>query len=260
MTVDHVNAGTGSQSITVVGAPVNATVNIPAFTPGTYNPVVVTFTRINPALPVDFVLRVSSTFHSVFVRVRCGGGVTPTATTLTPPPSCATFSNTTAVIINASGNASPYPSSINVAGLSGTVMSVTVALNSFNHTFPDGADILLVGPGGQSVVLSSDAGGNIDAVNAPLTFSNTAAAFVPDSGPIVSGAFLPTNFGLGETFPAPAGSYGSALSIFNGSAPNGTYSLYVMDDTGGDAGSISGGFTLRIMTTTTPNCSFPTTN
>ncbi len=262
VTVDHVNAGTGLQSLTLVGVPINAVVNIPAFTPGTYAPVVVTFTAINPALPVDFTLRAASTFHSAFVRVRCGGGVTPTptATTLTPPSSCPTFSNTTAVIINASGNASPYPSSINVAGLSGTVTSVTVALNSFNHTFPDGADILLVGPGGQSVVLSSDAGGNIDAVNATLTFSDTAAAFVPDSGPIVSSAFLPTNFGLGETFPAPAGSYGSALSIFNGSAPNGTYSLYVMDDTGGDLGSISGGFTLRIMTTTTPNCTFPTTN
>ncbi len=34
VTVDHVNAGTGLQSLTVVGVPVNAVVNIPAFPAG----------------------------------------------------------------------------------------------------------------------------------------------------------------------------------------------------------------------------------
>ncbi len=77
VTVDHVNAGTGLQSLTVVGAPVNAVVNIPAFMPGTLNPVAVTFTAINPALPVDFTLRAGSQFHAVFIRVRCGTA-TPT--------------------------------------------------------------------------------------------------------------------------------------------------------------------------------------
>ncbi|MDQ3087032.1 MAG: hypothetical protein M3Q78_00365 [Acidobacteriota bacterium] len=76
VTVDHVNAGTGLQSLTVVGVPVNAVVNIPAFTPGTFNPVVVTFSVINPTQPVDFTLRAASTFHAVFIRARCG----------TPPP------------------------------------------------------------------------------------------------------------------------------------------------------------------------------
>jgi hypothetical protein len=72
VTVDHVNAGTGLQSLTVSGVPVNAIVNIPAFTPGTFAPVTVTFTTINPALPVDFTLRAASTFHSIFIRVTCG--------------------------------------------------------------------------------------------------------------------------------------------------------------------------------------------
>jgi len=75
--IDHVNAGTGLQQLTVVGVPINATVNIPAFAPGTFNPVVVTFTAINPALPVDFTLRAASTFHAANIRVRCGI-VTPT--------------------------------------------------------------------------------------------------------------------------------------------------------------------------------------
>ncbi len=82
VTVDPVNLGTGLQSLTVVSS-TNAVVNIPAFTPGTIAPVVVTFTRINPNLPVDFTLRAASTFHAVFVRARCNGQTqtcTPTAT------------------------------------------------------------------------------------------------------------------------------------------------------------------------------------
>ncbi len=71
VTVDHVNAGTGLQSLTVVGTPTNAIVNIPAFTPGTYNPVTVTFAVPNTSQAVDFTLRAASTYHAIFIRVRC---------------------------------------------------------------------------------------------------------------------------------------------------------------------------------------------
>ncbi len=94
VTVDHVNAGTGLQSFTVVSA-TNATVNIPAFTPGTFAPVVVTFTATNPNLAVDFTLRAASTFHAIFVRVRCGG------TTLNTFSGRATSVNATIAGINA---------------------------------------------------------------------------------------------------------------------------------------------------------------
>jgi len=72
VTIDHVNAGTGLQPLTVVGVPTNAIVNIPAFAPGTTAPVVVTFTPTNSALPVDFTLRAASQFHAALIRVRCG--------------------------------------------------------------------------------------------------------------------------------------------------------------------------------------------
>jgi hypothetical protein len=71
VTVDHVNAGTGLQSFTVVGTPTNAVMIIPAFTPGTFDPVTATFTRPNPSQPVDFTLRAASTYHAIFIRVRC---------------------------------------------------------------------------------------------------------------------------------------------------------------------------------------------
>ncbi len=175
---------------------------------------------------------------------------------ITPPP-CVTLTNATPIVIPNVGPASPYPSTINVAGLAGTVTRVTVTLNGLSHTFPDDIDILLVGPGG-SVILMSDTGGALDVTNVNLTFDDTGA-MLPDNTQIVSGTFQPTNFGAGDTFPAPApaGPYGATLSVLNGTAPNGTYSLYVFDDLGGDVGSLLG-FTLRISTTTTPNCTFPT--
>ena len=80
VTVDHVNAGTGLRSLTVVGVPGNATVNIPAFTPGTFDPVAVTFTSTNPALAVDFTLRATNSFHAVFIRVQCPPACTPSTT------------------------------------------------------------------------------------------------------------------------------------------------------------------------------------
>ncbi|MEO6654649.1 MAG: choice-of-anchor P family protein, partial [Pyrinomonadaceae bacterium] len=70
VTVDHINSGTGLRSFTVVSA-TNAIVTIPAYTPGTYDPVTATYTVVDPALPVDFTLRAASTYHAVFIRVRC---------------------------------------------------------------------------------------------------------------------------------------------------------------------------------------------
>jgi len=71
VTVDHINARTGMQSISVVGVPTTAEVSIPAFVPGTFNLVTVNFTTPNPALPTDFTLRVANTFYAIFIRVRC---------------------------------------------------------------------------------------------------------------------------------------------------------------------------------------------
>ncbi len=160
-----------------------------------------------------------------------------------------TFSNATPIIIPAtgtSGPAAPYPSNINVFGLTGNVTSLTVSLFSLNHTFPDDIDILLVGPTGVSLLLMSDTGGALDLAGVNLTFMD-GAPFLPDGLQIVSGTFAPTNFGTGDTFPAPApaGPYGSMLANFNGTNGNGIWSLFVLDDLGGDIGNINGGYALN---------------
>jgi hypothetical protein len=129
-----------------------------------------------------------------------------------------------------------------------------VTLDRISHTYPDDLDILLVAPGGQKVLLMSDAGGGTGINNVTLTFDDAAASNLPDSSAIVSGTYKPTDFTTGDAFPspAPAGPYGTALSVFNGLNPNGTWSLYVMDDAAGDSGSIAGGWSLKFAYAATP--------
>src|SRR6185503_12873452 len=49
--------------------------------------------------------------------------------------------NPTAITLNSGGAATPYPSTLAISGLTGTVNHVTVTLNGFGHTFPDDVDI-----------------------------------------------------------------------------------------------------------------------
>ena len=164
--------------------------------------------------------------------------------------------NTSSITINSSGTATPYPSTLNVALPASTITNLTVTLNGFGHAFPDDVDVLLVAPGGQNAIIMSDVGGTTPVAGVTLTLDDAAASSLPDAGPLVSGTFKPTNINALETFPAPAPapSGGSALSVFNGISPNGTWSLYIVDDAGGDAGSISGGWCLDITTVAAPGC------
>jgi subtilisin-like proprotein convertase family protein len=171
-------------------------------------------------------------------------------------------SNATSITIPGSGTgastgapASPYPSNIVVSGATGTVSKVTATLTNFNHTFPDDVDVLLVGPAGQTVILMSDVGSSTDAVNLTITLDDAAASALPDSTALTSGTFRPTNIGATDPFPAPAPAapFGSTLSVFNGTNPNGTWSLFVVDDLGGDTGNFAGGWSLSI-TTSAPVC------
>ena len=163
------------------------------------------------------------------------------------------FSNVAANTIPASGAASTYPSTITVSNLNMLVSKVKVTLNNLSHAWSDDLEVLLVGPAGQSVHLMSDAGGVHAISGVTLTFDDAALGSLPDSGMITSGRYLPTNYddGRADVFssPAPAGPYGSALAAFNGSNPNGNWSLYLLDDASPDGGTLLGGWSLSIWAT-----------
>lgn len=156
----------------------------------------------------------------------------------------------TPITIPNSGVANPYPSPLvwPFGDLPSPITDVNVTLNFLNHTFPDDIDILLVGPTGANVIIMSDAGGSTPVTFVTLVLDDAAASSLPDGGPLVSGFFKPSNFAPGETFPAPApaGPYGTALSVFNGTSPAGTWNLYVFDDAGGDIGRLELGWGLII--------------
>jgi subtilisin-like proprotein convertase family protein len=188
------------------------------------------------------------------------GTATFQITTGTMATTTTSFSNTGAIVINDSPRiggiapATPYPSTINVSGVTGKVTKVTVFLDNFSHSFPGDVDIALIGPGGQRLLLMSDLGGGTDAVNADLTFDDAGAAF---GAAIVTGTFKPANSATADVFPAPgpAGTFPDPqlLSVFNNLNPNGTWSLFVVDDAGTDGGSISGGWRLNL-TIESPLC------
>jgi len=135
-----------------------------------------------------------------------------------------------------------------VTGLTGLVSKVAVTLSNVNHAFPDDVDVLLAGPSGQKLVLMSDAGGGHPCMNLVLTFDDAAVASLSDSAQLSAGTNKPTDYEPGDVFPAPAppGSAGATLSVFNGTTPNGDWSLYVSDDSMGDAGIIADGWSLNL--------------
>ena len=158
-------------------------------------------------------------------------------------------------------SATAYPSTVEITDEDSNLMKVTVTLHQLSHTFPDDIDILLVGPQGQSVILMSDAGGDPDINQELLTFDDAASQVLPDSTPeIQHGTYRPTNYasepvclgggvqGTTDVFnaPAPAGPYGSTLSVFNGTNPNGIWSLYIVDDCHLDSGTIINGWSLQL--------------
>lgn len=157
--------------------------------------------------------------------------------------------NSNAITIPASGPANVYPSEINVSNQPGLVTGVQVNLTNFSHTSPDDVDLVLAAPNGNKVVLMSDVGGTNAVTNLNLVFDDTAASSLPDATVISSGTFKPTDFEPGDTLPAPApagASIGRMLSAFNGMSPNGNWQLYLVDDNGGNAGSISGGWSISV--------------
>ena len=178
-----------------------------------------------------------------------------------------TFANTTAIIIPATGTgaatgspANPYPSNINVSGMIGQITNVKVGLKQFNHTYPGDIDVLLVSPTGQKMILMSDAAsGFFITTNVNINLDDAATILLPSGTAISSGIYRPTDYTAGDAFPAPApaspylspATIGTATlaSAFGGQNPNGTWSLYVVDDLGGDVGNFNGGWDITITTT-----------
>jgi len=148
--------------------------------------------------------------------------------------------------------------------LTGALSNLTVTIYGYNGNRPRDNEFALVGPGGQALMLMSDAGDLTSTVpGVDLTFSDAAANPVPtgSGSTIPSGTYRPTDFPVASpagndnfpapgpasiNSPAPAGS-ATLASVFNGSNANGTWSLFAIDDSlGGGISTVAGGWSLDI--------------
>lgn len=181
-----------------------------------------------------------------------------------------TYSNTNFITINGNPNlptkATPYPSTIVVSNASLQIVSkVTVTLNGLSDSFPSDLDVLLMGPQGQMAMLMSEVGGQNDyppgslsITNVILTLDDAAANFLPINTVLTSGTFKPTEIDHPLRFdfppPVPPGNSNAvtALSVFQNTDPNGTWSLFVVVNTLPNSGNISNGWTLNLTTTPVP--------
>lgn len=126
--------------------------------------------------------------------------------------------------------ANPYPSVIHVSGLTGMVSKVTVSLSRTTSDGIDDTDILLVGPHGQSVVLLCNVGQGELHSDFAITFDDDGA-ILPEFGYVPSGRFKPQGCPLPALGgPAPPAPYGTNLAVFNGTDPNGDWSLFVLSE------------------------------
>lgn len=178
------------------------------------------------------------------------------------------FSNTNSLTVGPnSGRASVYPSDIVVSEATGIIHKLTVEISGVSHTCMGDVAILLVGPNGKSVVLMADIDGCGDIRNANMVFDddapitslfkgdssnsnlqsrpNPTPSASPTSIPLGSGTYRPTNNKKSYKFPTVSlTEKSSRLSVFNGTDPNGKWSLYVVDDAVSDSGKISAGWKL----------------
>jgi subtilisin-like proprotein convertase family protein len=163
----------------------------------------------------------------------------------------------TTIVVSApglSGQSDPYPAQIVVSNVAGVVTNLKVTLTGITHTFPDDIDILLMSPSGKGLILMADAGGGLanGLNNVTITLDDAAATVIPDTNKITAGSYRCGNYAAGwDPFPQyqfsanpliPFGVYtnNTTLAAFNGENPNGIWSLYVVDDSSGDVGTIKG--------------------
>jgi subtilisin-like proprotein convertase family protein len=126
-----------------------------------------------------------------------------------------------------------YPISLAKSGLTGPITDLNVSIDGLWTEFLSDLDIMLVGPGGQSVVLMSDACGSDDAHGMDLLFDDQS----PVSFPATAGSgchtrrVKPVDHGPPDTWapPAPAAATGTTLAQFNGTDPNGDWKIFASD-------------------------------
>lgn len=154
--------------------------------------------------------------------------------TLTGPPTAASsfVSNVTPVVIP---DNTTVTSTINVSGLPTFITDIN-STTFIQHTFPGDIDMTLQSPAGTVVTLTTDNGSNTaNAFNGTFWDDNAnpggQVPYVNNNGLVTDQLYA---VGVVATPLVPE----EALGAFIGEDPNGTWTLTISDDAGGDTGSL----------------------
>jgi subtilisin-like proprotein convertase family protein len=161
------------------------------------------------------------------------------------------YRNSTAITLPGNGNASTYPSTINVPPTAGHVIGVTVTFHGFSHGSAQSVNALLVAPDGSASLVMT----NSCTTTVPLStfiFTDRAPTAMPKFGPCDRADYRPTentpdgwvDFGPG----APYGPYSANFSNFLRGPAGGTWKLFIKGYGGAKSGSIAGGWSLTLET------------
>ena len=158
-----------------------------------------------------------------------------------------------------SGPAYPYPGVVPVKDKQGVITDVNFTLAGLTHSRPEDMDVVLEGPRGQKVLLTSDACAN-PVGGVTWTFDDEATQVLDDfaTHACATGSYRPMDYFEKESLPAPApeGPYPTSLSVFDGTDPNGDWKLYVNDDRDGEEGRFTEPYKVDIETRPAADVSF----
>ena len=151
------------------------------------------------------------------------------------------------------GPAAAYPITFDLRDIPADIQATRVVLTiDVSHTNPDDIQLALESPGGTTVFLMANAGGDIDFTGL-LTFADGFGARLSNDGPIAPGVTSPSVYPpLTLPAPAPAPPYQGALSAFDREPVRGVWRLWAFDDAPGGTGLIAS-TTLRIETELQPD-------
>ncbi|HEX8205683.1 MAG TPA: proprotein convertase P-domain-containing protein [Solirubrobacteraceae bacterium] len=156
---------------------------------------------------------------------------------------------------NSEGPASEYPATTTVSS-GGIVTDVDLLFDGMTHSYPGDLEVMLEGPRGQKVRLMSDAciGSSPETVDFDWDIDDEAPASFPKDEDCDEPTYRPGVYEqVGEDVdefpsPAPAGPYGSSLSDFDRTDPDGEWKLWMFDDEDNDSGFLIDGYDLQIRT------------
>ncbi|MBK8473702.1 MAG: proprotein convertase P-domain-containing protein [Sphingobacteriales bacterium] len=158
-----------------------------------------------------------------------------------------TFTGNGGAMINDNAAATPSPLTLTVLGLPASGVTVaSITLNGLTHTLTQDIDIYVQSPTATNVVLMSDIPDNSGVIDVDITLQDGGSPFPAD---IITGTYAPANQDGGDPDNAPGGA-GMLLSAFTGNA-NGTWNLFINDDTNTNTGTLeSWSITFNVPTST----------